>query len=285
MRKDWLLVLIPGLIWGASFLFIAEGLQAIGPNGISFVRLLIGCTTLSFFPRSWRAVPRSEWLAIVAVGFFWMALPLTLFPHAEQHVTSAITGMLNGTVPLFTAAIATLVARRLPPSGVIVGLAVGTLGAILMALPTVREGQSSTTGVLLILGAVVSYGIAYNVLAPLQQRNGSLPVLWRAQLVAVTLTAPLGIPDLLAAHWTPIPLLSLLALGAFGTGLAYILLTIATGRVGPTRASSTNFLIPLVSLLLGVTLRGEHVPVLAVIGAGVCVTGAWLMQRARTLTT
>lgn len=281
MRKDWLLVLIPGLIWGASFLFIAEGLQAIGPNGISFVRLLIGCTTLSCFPRSWRSVPRGEWLAIVAVGFFWMALPLTLFPHAEQHVTSAITGMLNGTVPLFTAVIASLVARRLPPYGMIVGLAVGTLGAILMALPTIREGQSSLTGVLLILGAVVSYGIAYNVLAPLQQRNGSLPVLWRAQLVAVALTAPLGIPDLLAARWSLIPLLSLLALGALGTGLAYILLTIATGRVGATRASSTNFLIPLVSLLLGVTLRGEHVPALAVIGAAVCVTGAWLMQRAR----
>ena len=281
MRKDWLLVLIPGLIWGASFLFIAEGLQAIGPNGISFVRLLIGCTTLSCFPRSWRSVPRGEWLAIVAVGFFWMALPLTLFPHAEQHVTSAITGMLNGTVPLFTGVIASLVARRLPPYGMIVGLAVGTLGAILMALPTIREGQSSLTGVLLILGAVVSYGIAYNVLAPLQQRNGSLPVLWRAQLVAVALTAPLGIPDLLAARWSLIPLLSLLALGALGTGLAYILLTIATGRVGATRASSTNFLIPLVSLLLGVTLRGEHVPALAVIGAAVCVTGAWLMQRAR----
>lgn len=269
------------MIWGASFLFIAEGLRAIGPNGIAFVRLLIGCATVSCIPGSWRSVPRREWLPIAVVGVFWMALPLTLFPHAEQHVTSAITGMLNGTVPLFTAAIATLVLRRLPPRGEMVGLAVGTLGAILMALPTVREGRSSATGVLLILGAVVSYGLAYNVLAPLQQRNGTLPILWRAQLVAVALTAPLGVPDLLAAHWSPIPLLSLLALGALGTGLAYLLLTIAAGRVGPTRAASTNFLIPLVSLLLGVTLRGEHVPALAVFGAGVCVTGAWLMQRAR----
>jgi len=133
----------------------------------------------------------------------------------------------------------------------------------------------------LLLGAVVSYGIAINVAGPLQQRNGALPVIWRAQAVGLLLTAPLGIPDLLAAHWSPVPLLSLLALGALGTGIAYVLITVATGRVGATRASANNFLIPPVALLLGVTLRGEHVARLAVAGAAVAVTGAWLMQRAR----
>ena len=59
------------------------------------------------------------------------------------------------------------------------------------------------------------------------------------------------------------------------------LITVAVGRVGATRASANNFLIPPVALLLGVTLRGEHVPALAVAGATVAVTGAWLMQRAR----
>ena len=77
------------------------------------------------------------------------------------------------------------------------------------------------------------------------------------------------------------PLLSLVALGALGTGVAYVLITVAAGRVGATRASANNFLIPPVALLLGVTLRGEHVPALAVAGAAVAVTGAWLMQRAR----
>jgi len=276
-----LLVLIPGLIWGASFLFIAEGLQAIGPNGIAFVRILIGFVTLACFPGSWKSVPASDWLAIVVVGTLWMALPLTLFPHAEQHVSSAITGMLNSTVPLFAAIVATLVARQLPPRGVLNGLLVGMLGAALMALPTIREGRSSATGALLILGAVASYGVALNVAGPLQQRNGALPVIWRAQAVALVLTAPLGIPDLARAHWSPLPLLSLIALGALGTGVAYVLLTVATGRVGATRASATNFLIAPVALLLGVTLRGEHVAALAVAGAAVAVTGAWLMQRAR----
>src|SRR3954470_18732897 len=46
---DWLLVATPGVIWGASFLFIAEGLRAIAPNGVSFIRIAIGFATLSFF--------------------------------------------------------------------------------------------------------------------------------------------------------------------------------------------------------------------------------------------
>lgn len=279
--KDWLLVLIPGLIWGASFLFIAEGLEAIGPNGVAFVRILIGFAMLAVFPGAWRPIPGRAWRGVIVVGLLWMALPLSLFPHAEQHVSSAITGMLNGSVPLFAATVATIIARQPPPRGVLVGLIVGMSGAIVMALPTIHEGRSSTQGVLLILAAVASYGVALNVAGPLQQRHGALPIVWRAQGVAVVLTAPLGVPELLAAHWTLVPLLSLLALGALGTGVAYVLLTVAAGRVGATRASATNFLIPPVALLLGVTLRGEHVAPLAVLGAAVCVTGAWLMHRER----
>ena len=150
-----------------------------------------------------------------------------------------------------------------------------------MALPTISEGRNSAAGVLMIVAALASYGIALNVAAPLQQRNGALPVIWRALAVAVVLTAPLGVPQLLAAHWTLGPLLSLLALGAGGTAIAFVLLTAVAGRVGATRASASGFLIPPVALLLGVAVRGEHVALLAVAGAALCVAGAWLMNRAR----
>ena len=46
-------------------------------------------------------------------------------------------------------------------------------------------------------------------------------------------------------------MLSLLALGALGTGVAYVLTVFAAGRVGATKASATAFLIPPVALLLG----------------------------------
>ncbi len=278
---DWVLLIVPGTIWGASFLFIAEGLEAMAPNGVTFTRLLVGFLTLALFPGSRRAIRREDWLGTALVGILWMAFPLSMFPFAERHVSSALTGMLNGAVPLFTAIVAAGIARRWPSRGIAMGLAVGLAGGVLMGLPTLGQGRSTVLGILLILAALVSYGFALNVARPVQQRNGALPVIWRAQAVALVLTAPLGLPALLHAHWSPGPLFSLLALGSLGTGVAYVLTVMAAGRVGATKASATAFLIPPVALLLGVLVRGEHVAGLSVLGGGVCLAGAWLMRRAQ----
>jgi len=279
---DWPLIATPGIIWGASFLFIAEGLKAMGPSGVTFIRLFVGAATLALFPAAREPVERSAWPAIALVGVLWFAFPLTMFPFAEQRVSSALTGMLNAAVPLFTAILATFFVRRIPERRVLVGLAIGLMGAGLIAWPTIHEGQSSVIGVLLSLAAVVSYGFALNLARPLQQQYGALPVVLRAQAVAVLLTVPLGARDVLAAHWTPAPFFSLMMLGIFGTGIAFVLLATAAGRVGATRASSAAFLIPPVALLLGVLVRAENVAKLSIVGSAVCVAGALLMRRAQS---
>jgi drug/metabolite transporter (DMT)-like permease len=280
LSRDWLLILTPGLIWGASFLFIAEALRSAGPNAITFGRIAIGFLTLAFFPSVRRPVQARDWRWIAALSLTWFAIPLTLFPYAEQTVSSALTGMLNGANPLFATAVAALLARRLPSRGVLTGLAVGVGGTVLMAIPALGGDASSTTGIAMILFALLCYGISVNITRPLQIEYGGPPVIWRAQGLALLLTAPMGVPELLAARWTPGPLLSLLALGAFGTAIAYILLAAAAGRFGAIRAASTTFVIPAVALALGVAVRGESVAALSVLGGGVCLLGAWLMQRA-----
>jgi len=284
-RSEWLLLVIPGAIWGASFLFIAEGLRAVGPNGVTFMRILIGFCTLALFPASWRAIPRRDLGAIALLGVVWFAFPLSMFPHAEQRVSSALTGMLNGGVPVFTAIVSSALSRRMPSRGVIAGLAVGVSGAVIVAMPAIHEGHSSAFGVMLILAALVSYGFALPTAHPLQQRHGALPVIWRAQAVALVLTAPLGLRDVLHARWSLRPLLSLIALGALGTGIAFVMITIAASRLGPIRASATTFLIPGIALMLGVLVRGERVTALSILGCVVCVTGAWLMRRAQNART
>jgi drug/metabolite transporter (DMT)-like permease len=274
---DWALVAGPGTIWGTSFLFIAEGLHAVAPNGVTFLRILIGFLTLSLVPGVRKPIAKADRLGVVRLGIVWVAFPLSMFPFAEQHVSSALTGMLNGATPLFAAIVASVFARKAPERAVVIGLAVGLSGAVLIALPSLNEGSNSLFGVMLILAALVSYGFAINFARPLQQRNGALPVVWRALGVGMILTAPLGVPEVLRAQWSLWPALSLLGLGALGTGLAFVLMATAAGRVGAARAAGTVFITPVVALLLGVTLRNEHVATLSVAGCVVCLAGAWIM--------
>ena len=51
--------------------------------------------------------------------------------------------------------------------------------------------------------------------------------------------------------------------------------------MGATKASATAFLIPVVALILGVVIRDEHVAPLSLVGAAVCLAGAWSIRRAR----
>ena len=281
VRSDlvsWVLLVVPGIIWGASFLFIAEGLEALAPNGVTFVRLLIGFLSLSLVPAARRPLAHGDGWGTAALGVIWLAFPLSLFPFAEQHVSSALTGMLNGATPIFTAIVAGLLTRRWPSRPVVSGLVIGVVGCVLMALPGL-DGGSSTSGIVMIVVALASYGVALNLARPLQQRSGALPVVWRALGVAALLTAPLGLPAVLAAQWTPRALLSMLSLGALGTCVANVLMTMAAGRVGATRASATLFLIPVVALVLGVVIRGERVAPLSIAGAAVCMAGAWMIRR------
>jgi drug/metabolite transporter (DMT)-like permease len=69
-------------------------------------------------------------------------------------------------------------------------------------------------------------------------------------------------------------------LGAFGTGLAYVLMASNAGRYGGTRAASTTYLIAAVSVVLGISLRGESVEWVALVGCAVALVGAFLVNTA-----
>lgn len=278
--RDWLALALPGLIWGSSFFLIAEGLEAFDPFLVTWLRLLFGFAVIAATPAARVRVERTEWPRLVMLAIVWMAVPLSLFPFAEERVSSSVTGMLNGANPVFTAVVASLLVRRLPPGRQIVGLAVGVVGIVLIALPSWSEGSSSAVGVVMILAALVCYGIALNVAAPLQRRLGGLPVIGRCLAVAGLMLTPFGIAALGGSSFAWGSAVAVAVLGAFGTGLAYVLMASNAGRYGSTRASSTTYLIPAVSLGLGVAFRGEDVHAIAIVGSAVALAGAYLVNTA-----
>jgi drug/metabolite transporter (DMT)-like permease len=276
---DWALFLSLASIWGASFLLIDIGLDALEPGVITLMRVGLGALTLAVMPGPKVRIDRADRTRFVLLSAIWVGLPFTLFPLAEQHINSATTGLLNGATPIFTAIVAAIMYRHRPSRSLLIGLAAGFAGVVLISLPTIDQGSSEATGVAMVVAATLCYGIATNLSSPLLQRYGSLAVMKRMLTLATLWTAPYGISQLDSSHVEAGPLIAVACLGVIGTGLAYLIMATLLGRVGPTRASFITYLIPVVSLVLGVTFRDDSVPALALVGIALVIVGALAAGR------
>lgn len=281
--KDWVLFLSLSMLWGSSFLFIAIGLDGFHPGVVTWARVGLGACFLTFLPRT-RAVTidREDRLRIFVLGLIWVAVPFTLFPIAQQWIDSAVTGMLNGSTPIFTALVAASMLRSLPGRLQISGLVIGFAGILAIALPSAGSGSTAAVGVILVIGATLCYAISLNIMTPLQQKYGSLPVMARVLQVAALLVTPFGLFGLGASTFAWPSLFAVVILGALGTGLAFVLMGRLVGSVGATRASFITYLIPVVALLLGVIFRDELISPVAIIGVCLVIAGAFLASRRET---
>jgi drug/metabolite transporter (DMT)-like permease len=230
-------------------------------------------------PAARRPVSRDHAARLVALSVLWVAIPFTLFPIAERSISSGLTGLLNGALPIFAAIIGSLMLRRLPGRTQIVGLAVGFVGIAAIALPSLGEGSSEAIGVALVLLATVCYGVAINIAAPITQRYGSLPVMARMLALAAVWTAPFGLVGLHGSGFAWPSLLAVATLGVMGTGVAFVLMGRLVSRVGSGRASFATYLIPVVALVLGAVFRDEVVHVSSVVGVVLVIAGAALASR------
>lgn len=276
---DWGLFASIGAIWGSSFLFIAIGLEAFEPGLITWLRVLFGAGVLWLMPAARGAIDRADRPRIVALSFLWVAIPFTLFPLAEQHIASGLTGLLNGAVPITVAAVGALMRRRLPARGQLLGLVLGFAGVALIALPAAGEGSSEATGVLMVLAAVACYGVATNIAGPLTQRYGALPVMARMVGLAAIWTAPFGLWSLPRSSFAWNAFAAVAALGMLGTGVAFAVMGRLVSRVGPTRAAFAIYLVPVVAMILGAVFRNEPIVIWSVVGVAMVIGGAMLASR------
>ncbi|MEO8422710.1 MAG: DMT family transporter [Actinomycetota bacterium] len=275
---DWVLFLSVGLIWGSSFLLIAVGLDAFAPGLVTWLRIVFGASALWLVPAARPGVHREDLPRLVSVSVLWIAIPFTLFPLAEQHIASGITGLINGALPIFAVAFGSIMLRRAPGRAQALGLAVGFLGIVAIASPSSSEGSSEAIGVLMALAATVCYGVAINLTTPLTQRYGSLPVFARVIGIAAILTLPFGIVSVPDSSFAWSSFVAVVVLGVMGTGVAFVLMGRLVARVG-ARASFATYLIPVVALILGVVFRDEVIHVLSVVGIGLVIAGALLASR------
>jgi drug/metabolite transporter (DMT)-like permease len=278
--QDWAWLVAVALIWGSSYLLIAYGVEHFKPPLVALLRLTFGVAVLALIPAARRPVPRSEWKAIALLGIVWLALPFLLFSIAQQSIDSSLAGMLNAAAPLFVAIVGALSFGKRSGPRQQLGLLVGFAGVVVISWPAVVGAHASILGVVLVLLATLCYGFAGNMAAPLQVRNGSLPVILRAGVVAWVASLPLGLASIPESSFAWSSLVAVAALGVFGTALAFVGFTTLLGRVGAARGSVTIYFLPLVAMVLGFFVRNEQIAVMSIAGTGLVLFGAYLASRA-----
>lgn len=277
---DWALLLSVSGIFGSAFLWISLALRSLDPGVIAVGRLVLAVGVIVVLPQARRRIDRSDWVIVAAAGLIGQGGPAYLFAAAEEHISSALTGMLVAGVPIIATAISVGITRRRPGRAQIAGLAVGLVGMGMLAGPDLLDAGGSALGVGMVLVAVCCYAISNNLYPRIAQAYGPLPISMWGQALSAVVLLPVGIAGLGDSSFEALPVVSLVILGIVGTGIARALLVSLVGRVGPRRAPVMSYLIPVVAMVLGVAVLGESVTALQVAGVFVALGGGFLVTRA-----
>ncbi|MCC2033800.1 DMT family transporter [Microbacterium allomyrinae] len=277
---------LTGIVWGSSFLFMKVALTGISPAQVAWSRLILGALVLGLFVAIRReALPRSLkiWghMTVLAVSF--CVVPFLLFSWAQQHVTSGLASIYNATTPIMTAIMAALVFRveKLKPLQ-IAGIALGIAGVVVIIGPWQGLDLSqSLIAQFAILGATACYGFSLAYMRKFVANTGMSALMFsflNIGLAAAIMAVLTPVLVLTPVHLDPWIVMSVVLLGCLGTGIAYIWNQNAVRAWGPTRASTVTYITPLVGVVLGVVILGEHVSWNEPVGVLVVFLGILLAQ-------
>ncbi len=268
------------VMWGSSFLWIAIAIDHVEAGVVPLARCAFGAMVLVLLPSARRRIERCDWPRFVLLAALWMAIPFLLYPIAERTVSSSITGMINGGLPLVTAVVTAFYVRRLPSAYRMIAVVVGFAGIAVISITSVDAGTSADARGVALLGiALLCYALAANIARPMQWKYGaSAPMLWMA-VIATAMSLPYGIVGLARGGFDLQALGALFMLGAMGTGIAFALYGVLLARAGTVRGMIGIFFTPIVGMILGVAVRGDSLHPLAVVGMLIVIVGAVMVSR------
>jgi drug/metabolite transporter (DMT)-like permease len=283
--RTWLSLAITAALWGASYMFIKVALDGDLSEGfIIAARTLMGAAVLLPMAIRAKAIPmilERKGYAI-ALALAQVIVPFALITFGENHVPSSLAGILVATAPLFITLLAIKVDPEERSSGWgLVGVLLGMVGVVLLFGVDLSGDSETLIGGLMIVGSGFCYAIA--VLIAKRGFKGVPPV--GVVVSNLTISGVLYLPLALATLPTHAPganaILSLLALGLGGTGLAFLMFYTSIAEVGPAKASIVSYVAPAFSVIYGVTLLDEDLTIGMIGGLVLILAGSWLAASGR----
>ncbi|MFT6244609.1 MAG: drug/metabolite transporter (DMT)-like permease [Salibacteraceae bacterium] len=225
--------------------------------------------------------PVKNLLLLTLVGFAGNFFPAFLFTYAETGLSSGYAGMLNSFVPIFALIIGFVVFKNKLTALQVSGIAIGTLGIILLTLSGAGLSLSgSWTHVGAILIATLCYAISVNTIKYTLQHLSGLEITALSFMLTIV---PSIIINLYSGTLETIQtneyayqgLGFIIILSVVGTAFAVVLFNVLISNSSVLFASSVTYLIPVVAVIIGLSFN-EHINIyqigsMAVVLAGVFV--------------
>jgi drug/metabolite transporter (DMT)-like permease len=292
-------VLVLAAVWGASYLFIKVGVRDFQPPTLMSLRLVIAFVPLFAYVAAtrggvWTAAReiKGVWREGLVLGLLSAAIPFTLIAWGEKHIDSGVAGVVQASLPVFTALLAIRFVPSERPTGPrIVGIVLGLVGVGVLTGVDPGHGWLAVVGVLAVVLSSLSYA-AGGLYGQGRTKSVSGPVLAAAMtFYGALVLLPWGLaesPDH-APGWKSVA--SLLALALGGTALAQLLLFHVLRLHGAAKVSLVTYLMPLFAVFYGATildepLRWSALASLALILLGVALgSGAFVLRRRAELRT
>lgn len=262
--SQWALLLLLGVLWGATFFFNGVAVREVPVLTIVLVR--VGLAALVLLPIVWLArirFPRTlqEWAPFIGMSILNNVIPFAIMLVGQKYITSGLTSVLNATTPLWAALLAHAFTQddRLKPS-TIVGVLLGIAGVAVLMGPELLGGSNANAfGMACVLLSAVFYGLS----ALWGRRLRGYPPLLTAccQMVCSTiLIAPITLT--VDRPWlTSMPsvhvVAALVCLAVFSTALAYLVFYRIVTVSGPSNAMLVTLINPVCAIGLGAIFLGE----------------------------
>ncbi len=279
--KDLGALVLLGMLWGGSFLFIRVAVPVLGPFVLVELRVGLAALALVLYAVAVGRLPklRERWREFVIIGALNAALPFSLISAAEIELMASLAAILNSTTVLFTSLVAAAWMGETLTRGRVGGVILGIVGvAVLVGWdPVALNGP-----VLLSVGAMLCGSLCYGLGAVYAKRTfvgvPSLALAIGQQAAAAAILLPLAAVSP-PAETSPslVVVLSVLGLALLSTAVAYLLYFYLISSVGPTKTSTVTFLVPVFGLLLGVLLLDEPVGAGTLAGLGIILLSVALV--------
>ncbi len=278
---DWGLLILLSVLWGGAYFFAGVAVREIPPLTVVLVRVaLAGLALLPLFFYMGLSLPTSlrQWMPFLGMGLLNNVIPFGLIFAGQTQISVGLSSIINAMTPLFAVIVMAGFKQERLTLNRVVGVLLGVVGVAVLRGFDGSIDSSQSLGILLCLGAALSYGFA--ALWGRKFLTGVAPVKSATcQLICSTLVMCVVV-SFVDKPWTlPMPssyaIGSLVALAVFGTALAYILFFKILVRAGASNVMLVTLLIPITAMILGHVFLGEAIHLKEVLGAA--IIGAGLM--------